>query len=450
MNILLVAAAALSVLGLSGAEPRGSSEGLPNFIIIFADDLGYGDLGCQGHPTIRTPRLDRMAREGIRLTSFYAAPSCSPSRAALLTGRYPPRTGVYRVLGPDDPGGIPASEVLLPEALRARGYRTAAIGKWHLGSKRREHLPTENGFDEYFGLLYSNDMIPPWVETQRPLRLYRGADPIEGAVDVSTLTARYTEEALRFIRENRGRPFFLYLAHTMVHVPLGVSPEHRGKSRAGIYGDAVEEIDSSAGRILDALAAEGLDGRTLVVFTSDNGPWLGMPPRMIAGGVRREHAGSAGLLRGAKGSTFEGGVRVPCIVRWPGRIPPGLVSADMASTMDLYATILAFAGAEVPRDGTVDGVDLSSLLTGSGSSPRREFFYWSGKALEAVREGPWKLRIPRAAGAKDAPRPELYHLDVDPSERWDVAAEHPEVVERLRRLAEEHARAMVFGPLEES
>ena len=390
-----------------------------------------------------------MAREGIRLTSFYAAPSCSPSRAALLTGRYPPRTGVYRVLGPDDPGGIPSSEVLLPEALRARGYRTAAVGKWHLGSSRKEHFPTENGFDEYFGLLYSNDMIPPWVETRRPLRLYRGAEAIEGAVDVSTLTARYTEEALRFIRENRERPFFLYLAHTMVHVPLGVSPEHRGKSRAGIYGDAVEEIDASAGRILDALAAEGLEERTLVVFTSDNGPWLGMPPRMIAGMVRREHAGSAGLLRGAKGSTFEGGVRVPCIARWPGRIPPGLVSAEMASTMDLYATLLALAGAEVPRDRAVDGVDLLPLLTGSASSPRPEFFYWSGKTLEAVREGPWKLRFPRGVGAKDGALPELYHLEIDASERWDVAAEHPEVVARLRRLAEEHARSMTFGPLEE-
>src|SRR5262245_45475818 len=239
MSSLFAAAAALT---LTLSAPAAAGEALPNLVLLFADDLGYGDLGCAGHPTIRTPHLDRMAAEGLRMTSFYAAPVCSPARAALLTGRYPPRSGIYRVLGPDEPGGIPASEVTLPEALKARGYRTAAVGKWHLGSRLRRHLPTENGFDEYFGLLYSNDMIPPWVETNRPLELYRDAAPVECPVDQSTLTERYTERAVDFIRRSRGGPFFLYLAYTMPHVPLSTSQRFAGRSRGGLYGDVVEAI----------------------------------------------------------------------------------------------------------------------------------------------------------------------------------------------------------------
>jgi arylsulfatase A-like enzyme len=391
-----------------------------------------------------------MAREGIRLTSFYAAPSCSPSRAALLTGRYPPRSGIHRVLGPDERGGIPASEITLAEALKSQGYRTAAIGKWHLGSSDEKFFPTKNGFDEYFGLLYSNDMTPPWVETDRPLKLYRNAQPVEHPVKQATLTERYTDEAVRFIKSSKGSPFFLYLAYTMPHVPLHASEKFLGSSRAGLFGDVVETIDWSAGRILDVLKEEGLDDTTLVVFTSDNGPWLDMPPRMFRGGeVKPQHAGSPGPLRGWKGSTYEGGVRVPCIFRWPGRIPPGRVSADIACTMDIFATLVKLSGAEVPADRVVDGLDILPLLSGTGPSPREEFCYYLGKSLEAVRRGKWKLRISnhlRQNIPEGQPlRPELYDLDVDPSERYDQSAGHPEIVTELKGLMERLSREMVFG-----
>jgi arylsulfatase A-like enzyme len=442
------ALAAIAAVALARAVP--AEEPPPNVVILFADDLGYGDLGVFGSPTIQTPRLDRMAAEGLKLTSFYAAPSCSPSRAALLTGRYPPRSGIWRVLGPDDKGGIPASEVLLPEALKDRGYRTLAVGKWHLGASRKELFPTENGFDEYFGLLYSNDMIPPWVQTQRPLTLYRSAEPVEHPVDQATLTERYTEEAIRFIRAAKGGPFFVYLAYAMPHVPLHASERFRGRSRRGLLGDVVETIDWSAGRILDTLAEEGIERRTLVVFTSDNGPWLHMPPRMLSGGiVRQQDAGSAGPLRGWKGSTYEGGVRVPCIARWPGKIPPGRVSADIVSTMDLYATILALAGAKVPVDRVVDGKDITRLLEGTGPSPRAEFFYFNGKGPEGMREGRWKLRISRHLRDDLKPGepipPELFDLEEDPSELYDLSKEQPEITERLRRRLEEFSATVEVG-----
>jgi arylsulfatase A len=436
------------LLSASGAEVA-PAERLPSFVVLFADDLGYGDLGCYGHPTIRTPHLDRMAREGLKLTSFYAAPACSPSRAALLTGRYAPRTAVHRVIGPDDQLALSASELTLPEALKRRGYRTKAIGKWHLGHTKEGHLPVARGFDSYYGLLYSNDMILPWVETRRPLELYRDREPIEHPVDQSTLTRRYTEEAIRFIEEARGEPFFLYLAHTFPHVPLHASADFAGRSPRGLYGDVVEEIDWSAGRILEALRAAGRDGETLVVFTSDNGPWLGMPPRMFRGGhVKQWDAGSAGLLRGWKGSTYEGGVRVPCIVRWPGRIPAGRSSHEMASTMDLCATLLRLAGAE-PPERPLDGVDILPLLEGSGPSPRREFFYFNGETLEAVRRGRWKLRLSRHLRDDLEPgaplTPELFDLESDPAERYNLAAAQPQMVESLRQAMEELARGLGAG-----
>ena len=435
-------AAALVASLLRGPAPAGAGEpSPPNFVLLFADDLGYGDLGCFGHPTLATPRLDRMAQEGIRLTSFYAATVCSPSRAALLTGRYAPRTGIWKVLGPDETSGLPASEVTLAEGLKARGYRTSAIGKWHLGHAEKRFLPTSNGFDEYYGLPYSNDMIPPWVDTARPLRLYRGADPIEEPVEQSTLTERYTEEALRFIHASKGSPFFLYLAYTMPHVPLHASGKFSGRSRRGLFGDVVETIDWSAGRILDALREEGLEAGTLVVFTSDNGPWLHLPPRMFSGGQIQEwDAGSAGPLRGWKGTTYEGGVRVPFIARWPGRIPAGRTSAEMASTMDLYTTFLRLAGGAPPSDRPVDGLDIFPLLSGAGKSPRGDFFYYSGKSLEAVREGPWKLRL-----TGQPPEAELFDLELDPSEMYDLAKLHPAVVDHLRARMADFKSKMVVG-----
>ena len=431
--------AALASIGTRAQDAR------PNFVILFADDLGYGDLGSFGHPTIATPRLDRLAAAGIRLTSFYAAHACTPSRAALLTGRYPVRSGLGSVLGPDDPRGIPPGEITFAEALAAKGYRTAAIGKWHLGHLERRFRPTANGFHEYFGLLYSNDMIRPWVQTDRPLELWRNDEPVEHLVDQTTLTERYTEEAVRFIENARDRPFVLYLAYSMPHVPISVSRRFSGRSRAGLYGDVIETIDWSAGQVVDALERHGLSGRTLVMFTSDNGPWLEMPDRMFSGNaIKPWHAGSKGPLRGAKADTWEGGVRVPFIARWPGRIPAGRVDAGVASTMDLYTTMIRLAGADVPADRPIDGVDLSAWLTTPGASPRRTFYYFRDETLEGVREGAWKLRLSNhrrtdaAPGA--APAPELYDLDVDPSERYNRAAEHPDVVTRLRTMMEGFAR----------
>lgn len=423
LPILPACTTASSESGRSGQVER------PNIVILFADDLGYGDLSSYGHPTISTPNLDRMADEGIRLTSFYAAaPVCSASRAALMTGRYAVRTGITGALMPESPNGLKASEITLAEALKEQGYRTMAIGKWHLGYTRPEYLPTNSGFDHFYGLYYSNDMIRPWVETDAPLNLYRDITAIEHPVDQATLTERYTDEAVRFIQESAGEPFFLYLAYTMPHLPIHASEWFRGTSRAGLYGDVVETIDWSAGRILETIRDLGLDEQTIVIFTSDNGPWSNAPPRMMAGGVKAWDTGSAGPLRDAKGTTYEGGVRVPGIFRWPGRIPPGRTSAEIATTMDLFPTLLNAAGAEIPADRQIDGNDLMPFLAGqTETSPTRTFYYFAGNNLQGVREANWKLRHSEEG-------PELFDLEIDPGERFNVAAEYPEVVARLDSL----------------
>lgn len=398
----------------------------PNIVVLFADDMGYSDLGCYGNPVIRTPNLDRLAAQGIRMTSFYAAASvCTPSRAGLLTGRYPMRAGQPNNLGPDSKGGLPLREKLIPEILKPLGYRTMMIGKWHLGHDPVEQLPTHRGFDSYFGLLYSNDMIRPWVQTDRPLELYRDTKPIERVGDQSDLTQRYTAEAVKFIRASAKDPFFLYLPYAMPHLPVSARAPFAGKSRAGLYGDSIETIDWSAGEILSTLKSLGLERETMVVFASDNGPWHDLPQRMYANGVEAWHTGTKGMLRGAKASTWEGGFRVPGIVTWPGVIPTGQVTADMASTLDLLPTFAAAAGAPLPGDRKYDGSDLLPWLKGSAPAPRKEFFYYSGEKLDAVREGPWKLRSPEGES------PALYHLDRDPAEMYDVATRHPDVVARL-------------------
>ena len=453
-DALLAILAALT-LSCGAPQPPGKAKP-PNIVILFADDLGYGDLSSYGHPTIRTPNLDRLGRDGIRLTSFYvAAPACSPSRAALLTGRYPLRTGMPGVIGPDSERGLKLSEVTMAEALKQRRYATMAIGKWHIGHARPEFLPTSRGFDHYYGLLYSHDMIPPWVETERPLELYRDAEPVESPADTYTITRRYTQEGVRFI-ESATEPFFLYLAYNMPHLPVRTSEEFLGRSRADLYGDVIETIDWSCGQILQALRKKGVDRNTIVAFSSDNGPWVNMPERMMAGGVEYWHAGSQSLLRGSKGTTYEGGMRVPGIIRWPARIPSGQVSADLATALDLYTTFLGAAGAEVPRNHPVDGIDILSFLEGKTPSPRQEFFYFNGMTLEALRVGEWKLRM--SASARDFVRgrrpeggstseeepvtPELFHLDRDPSEKWNVAAENPELVERLMGRMREFASSV--------
>lgn len=442
---------------LDVASGQSLSDGRPpNFVILFADDLGYGDLGCYGHPTIRTPHLDRMAREGLRLTQFYsAAEVCTPSRAALLTGRLPPRNGMCgrqrRVLFPNSRGGLPAEERTLAELLKEKGYATACIGKWHLGHLPA-YLPTQHGFDMYFGVPYSNDMdrvrsapmgraalLAPRIEYWN-IPLMRDTQIIERPADQHTLTQRYAEEAVRFIRQHKDRPFFVYVPFTMPHVPLFASSSFAGHSRRGLFGDVVEELDAAVGRILDCLREEGLGNRTLVVFTSDNGPWL----------IQNEQGGSAGLLRDGKGSTWEGGMREPAIFWQPGTVPAGMVSAELASTLDLLPTLCKLAGVEPPSDRPLDGYDIRSVLTG-GASPRREMFYYRAYELMAVRLGPWKAHFLTQTGygqpepVRHDP-PLLFHLEIDPSERFNVAEQHPEVLAEIKALVEKHRAGMQPAP----
>lgn len=432
------------------------AESPPNVIVIYADDLGWGDLACYGHPSIRTPNLDRMAAEGMRFTEFYsAAEVCTPSRTSLLTGRYPIRSGMchdqFRVLRSNSAGGLPKDEITLAEGLKTKGYATACIGKWHLGHLP-EHLPPRHGFDQYFGLPYSNDMLPApnapkgrerfFVENNDYWRspLIRGTEIIEPHPDQRQLTRRYTEEAVKFVADNKSRPFFLYFAHTFPHVPLFASDKFRGKSSAGIYGDVVEELDWSVGQVLDVLRREGLDKQTLVVFSSDNGPWL----------IFDTHGGSAGLLRDGKGSTFEGGMRVPGIFWWPSKIPAGIIQREMGLTMDVMPTACKLVGVELPADRTIDGRDLSPLLFGTGTIARDVFLYYRGSTLYAARLGPWKAhfitRPPYGNGPPETHDPPLlYQLRIDPSERFNVADKHPDVVAEIIKAVDRHRSALVPG-----
>jgi arylsulfatase A-like enzyme len=413
----------------------------PNFVILLCDDLGYGDLGCYGNRVIRTPHVDGLAADGARLTQFYATPTCTPSRAALLTGRYPVRSGLTRVLIPGEHFGIPASEITMAEALKQRGYRTACIGKWHLGNKP-PYRPNLHGFDYFYGLHYSNDMTLPLIHWPT-LRLFRNQNVIEAPVQQSTLTERFTGEAVRFIQTNREDRFLLYLAYTMPHLPWSTSARFAGTSRYGAYGDAVEEIDWSVGEIVRTLSRNGLEKNTLVFFLSDNGPEPVTPGP----------GGSAGPLRGGKGSTWEGGVRVPCIARWPDRIPAGSVRPGIACLMDLYATILEWADADVPAEYIVDGRSLIPYLQGESESPRDTYCYYHRKKLFAVRSGEWKLHFNKLqAGKKGAyidpvacRPPELYNLDQDPGETRDCHRDHPGVVARLTRLAGEFESSFAPG-----
>ncbi|MEM9479370.1 MAG: sulfatase [Verrucomicrobiota bacterium] len=399
-----------------------------NLVIIFADDLGYGDLGCYGSPIIRTPHIDRMAAEGLRFTDFYAAASvCTPSRAGLLTGRYPIRSGMCsdgrRVLFPESEGGLPDAEITIAEALKEQGYATMHVGKWHLGIHEGSR-PTDQGFDESFGLPYSNDMDPregilhrEHAGAQNPpidgwdVPLLRNNEVIERPANQVTLTKRYTEESVKFIEANKDKPFFLYLAHTFPHVPLFASEQFHGKSRAGRYGDTVEELDWSTGEILDSLRDLGLDRSTLVFFTSDNGPWT----------VMHDEGGSAGPLREGKGSTWEGGMRVPGIAWWPGTVEP-CRTAIVASILDFFPTAVALGGAALPSDLVIDGRDLSGFLAGGPPPPKTPFFYYRGRELFACRLGPWKAHFKtRPAYERDPAKPHdpplLFHLGRDPSEK---------------------------------
>ena len=439
-------------ISLSLALGAESSSSRPNVVIIFADDLGYGDLGCYGHPSIRTPHLDRMAAEGVRFTDFYsAAEVCTPSRAGLLTGRYPIRSGMchnqFRVLRQQSTGHLPAEEITIAEHLKANGYATGCVGKWHLGNwaNNPDGHPSKHGFDFYFGLPHSNDMnaIPGTTPKGAPGRLdqdpgwwnaplYRNEELIEQPADQTTLTKRYAEQAVRFITEHKAKPFFLYFASTFPHVPLFASADHKGKSPRGLYGDVVEELDAAVGRVLDTLRAEGIDKNTLVVFSSDNGPWL----------IQDLAGGSSGLLREGKGSTWEGGMRVPGIAWWPGKIKAGSVQHELASTLDLFPTIASITSASLPSDRDYDGADLSPLLFGTGSVKRKEaFLYYRGTQLSAARLGPWKAHfITQPAYGPEKPEPHepawLFNVVEDPSERFEVGAAHADLIAQIKASAE--------------
>jgi len=413
-NFLKVAGAALCS-GTAVAAPRP-----PNIIMIFCDDLGYGDLGCYGS-SIRTPNLDRMASEGMRFTHFLSAnPVCSPSRAALLTGRYPTRVSVPRVLNPMDTTGLPDSEVTLAQMLKARNYKAMCIGKWHLGHLP-QYLPTNRGFDEYFGIPYSNDM--------NPRVLLHNTEVVEQTATLETLTPRYTQHALRFIEDSKDSPFFLYFAHTYPHIPLAASGRFRGKSKLGLFGDVVEEVDWSVGEVFGALKKHGLDNNTLVMFSSDNGPWF---------------QGSPGRLRGRKGMTYEGGVREPFLARFPGRIPRGRVCHALGSLMDVVPTVARLCDVPLPKN-PLDGIDIWPLLSGQKQELEREvLLYFDNIHVQCARLGRWKLHIARYNSATWSPappggrlnlplqKPELYDLVDDPDESYDVAPEHPEIVQNIQ------------------
>jgi arylsulfatase A len=438
---------AVALNGCQSKRVASTATRPPNIVLIFCDDLAYGDIGPFGSKT-PTPNLDRLAREGMRFTDFYVPQAvCSASRAALLTGCYPNRVGIQGALPPRAKVGLNPNEVTIAELLKGRGYATAIYGKWHLGDAP-QFLPTRQGFDEWFGLPYSNDMWPhhPTGKTNYPpLPLFENERVTQLMPDQTQLTTWYTEHSVKFIERKKSQPFFLYLAHNMPHVPIHVSDKFKGKSGRGLYRDVIMEIDWSVGEVLKALKRNGLDENTLVIFTSDNGPWL----------LYGDHAGNAGPLREGKATSWDGGVREPTLMRWPGKIPAGATCSELATTMDMLPTIAKLAGTSAPTDRVIDGRDISPLMFGEAraKSPHEAFFIYWGQELQAVRSGKWKLHLPHnyskptppGSGGKpgkySTPRIELalFDLSSDIGETKDVAAENPEVVARLQKLAEKCA-----------
>jgi arylsulfatase len=431
-----------------------AAERLPNIVIIFIDDQGYGDIGPFGAKGYTTPNLDRLATQGCKFTNFHVPqPVCSASRAGLLTGCYPNRIGIHGALGPAAKVGIADSEMTLAQLVKQKGYATGMAGKWHLG-RPKQFLPTHHGFDEYFGLPYSNDMWPLHPEAKRgsypPLPLIEGDTEIKaelGHEDQNQLTTQYTERAVKFIEKNKDRPFFFYLAHSMVHVPLHVSDKFRGKSKQGLYGDACMEVDWSVGEVLAALKRAGVEENTWVIYTSDNGPWLSYG----------NHAGSAGPLREGKGTCWEGGTREPTLMRWPGKISAATTNEEMLMTIDLFPTFAKLIGAELPRH-EIDGLDVWPLISGQkgAANPHEGYaFYYEQNQLQAVvsADGRWKLQLPhtyRTLGGRPGGRDgipakyenrklevaELYDLQNDIGEQTNIADKHPDVVKRLEAFAE--------------
>ncbi len=432
---LITSLGCLFLLSTSGSA-KTANEKTPNFIIILTDDQGYQDVGCFGSPNIRTPNLDKMAAEGVRFTSFYAQTVCGPSRAALMTGCYPMRNA-RNDNGVEPHPKLSLSEVTIAEVLKPSGYSTCMIGKWDLAGHSQEQfnpelLPANQGFDYSFFTPTSND---------HHVNLLRNKEVLELNADMSTLTRRYTDEAIGFIEKNKEQPFFLYLAHTMPHTKLAVSDEFKGKSETGLYGDVIEEIDYNVGRLLNALKAKGLDENTYVIYISDNGPWW----------IKKEHGGHAEPLRGAKTSAWDGGLRVPCIIRAPGKVPAGTSCDVVAATIDLLPTIAKISGAQKPSDRVIDGLDISDIISGKSKKLERPYFFYQHQELRAVRMGKWKLHLPNHPESKSiiytkwpvhiAPedrvlftKPVLFNLENDISETTDVSAENPKVVSKLLKL----------------
>ncbi len=431
-HFLVVAGLAISSAGFVQAQENDKS--LPNIIHIFTDDLGYGDLACFGAEDIETPNIDRMAQDGIRFTEFYSAsPVCSPSRAALLTGRLPQRFGVHDVFWPSSFTGMPTDEITIAQLLKQKGYATGIVGKWHLGHMP-QYLPLQRGFDSYFGIPYSNDM--------ESCVYMRGNEVESFEVDQRYITKRYTEESLEFIDAHKQEPFFLYLAHSMPHVPLYVSEKFEGSSKRGLYGDVIQEIDWSVGEVLKKLEELGLLENTLIVFSSDNGPWIALA----------EHGGSSGGLREGKFFTFEGGMRVPTVAMWKGTIPAGQVFEDLASQMDWFPTFAAMAGIQIPDDRSYDGVDIMNVLKGEGKRSRDGYLYFEGGDAQCYRKGDWKLkklykgRSASPAWFEQPPHDTLlFNLKNDPQEKENRIQEFPQIVAELEQ---EMAQALAdLGPL---
>ncbi|SMO73695.1 sulfatase family protein [Fodinibius sediminis] len=425
----------LTAFTLSSCSEKPTGDQPPNIVILFADDMGYGDLSSYGNPTIRTPHIDGLGEQGIRFTSFVTASWCVPSRTELLTGRHMSRVEFGGGTGSDGEGGLPESEVTLAEGLQQAGYATGMAGKWHLGYKKAKFLPTNQGFDSWLGLPYSNDYRKPWVQTEEPLGMYRGTEMVDHPLNQDSLTVRYTQEATSFIEKNADgdAPFFFYLAYNMPHLPIHTIKEFQEQSKGGFYGDVIETIDWSVGRVLETLEEQGLSENTIVFFASDNGPWNSLPERMLQDGNEYWHTGSPGPLRGSKATTYEGGTRVPAMIRWPGQISSGQVTDALAAMPDIYRTLMETGGAELP-DHPLDGYNLMPFLKGeSDESPREHYAYIRGGQLQAYREGPWKLRLVDQ-------KPQLFNLQNDPGERWNRADEKTGLVGELRQKMEEMAR----------
>ncbi|MFT6807469.1 MAG: arylsulfatase A [Saprospiraceae bacterium] len=458
--VLLLASFSFGSCTSGRTKSDNSSDRPPNVVLIYMDDMGYGDLSSFGHPTILTPNIDRLAREGQKWTNFYTACSvCSPSRGALLTGRYPIRIGLgpttdsRRVFFPNSIGGLPAQEITIAEMLKAEGYKTGMVGKWHLGHLP-EHLPTTQGFDSYYGIPYSNDMdaVNGWkLKTffEEPninnwnVPLLENEEIVERPANQHTITKRYTERAVKFINENKDDPFFLYFPHSMVHTPLFASDDFLNTSPRGFYGDVMSEVDWSVGQVISALESHGIDDNTMVIFTSDNGPWL----------LMLDHGGSAGLLKDGKGTTWEGGMRVPGIFYMPGTINPGTIT-DLGSTLDILPTIASLTGATLPSDRIMDGYDLSPVLKDKSASPRDHFFYYRLQDIYAVRKKNYKAHyITETCYTLDNKKtvydePLLYDVDNDPSEKYNRAKDRPDILSDLLALVEDHKKGVVAAECE--